>query len=175
MILRTDSKLDCFALFGDQTAAHFRERFQLGLTTQAVDAYLERLIVTSTGSNYTKLYDTFQYYRLVFFPFSVLHPRSLTWSKVVTDRWIQSRCLISIKGQRQKREKKRGKANRRLQGNDRLSWMALRVFLENDSMHAKFGIAFTIFLPCLLPTNDDSSHRTGDPWSVVIYALLRNK
>lgn len=63
----TDSKLDCFALFGDQTAAHFRERFQLGLTTQAVDAYLERLIVTSTGSNYTKLYDTFQYYRLVFF------------------------------------------------------------------------------------------------------------
>lgn len=78
VILRTDSKLDCFALFGDQTAAHFRERFQLGLTTQAVDAYLERLIVTSTGSNYTKLYDTFQYYRLVFFPFSVLHPRSLT-------------------------------------------------------------------------------------------------
>ncbi|OXC83115.1 phosphatidylinositol 4-kinase [Cryptococcus neoformans AD1-7a] len=61
-LMQKNSKLDCFALFGDQTAAHFRERFQLGLTTQAVDAYLERLIVTSTGSNYTKLYDTFQYY-----------------------------------------------------------------------------------------------------------------
>lgn len=58
-----DSKLDCFTLFGDQTSAHFRERFALGLTTSAVDAYLERLIVTSTGSNYTRLYDTFQYYR----------------------------------------------------------------------------------------------------------------
>jgi hypothetical protein len=58
-----DSKLDCFTLFGDQTSAHFRERFALGLTTSAVDAHLERLIVTSTGSNYTRLYDTFQYYR----------------------------------------------------------------------------------------------------------------
>ncbi|XAO25918.1 hypothetical protein I312_104751 [Cryptococcus bacillisporus CA1280] len=61
-LMQKNSKLDCFALFGDQTAAHLRERFQLGLTTQATDAYLERLIVTSTGSNYTKLYDTFQYY-----------------------------------------------------------------------------------------------------------------
>jgi phosphatidylinositol 4-kinase len=59
----SDSKLDCFTLFGDQTSAHLRERFALGLTTSAVDAYLERLIVTSTGSNYTRLYDTFQYYR----------------------------------------------------------------------------------------------------------------
>lgn len=57
-----DSKLDCFALFGTQTAHHLRERFALGLTTSAVDVYLERLIVSSTGSNYTRLYDTFQYY-----------------------------------------------------------------------------------------------------------------
>ncbi|KAK8854523.1 hypothetical protein IAR55_003262 [Kwoniella newhampshirensis] len=62
-LMQKDSKLDCFALFGEQTSHHFRERFQLGLTTQAVDAYLERLIVSSTGSNYTRLYDTFQYYR----------------------------------------------------------------------------------------------------------------
>lgn len=61
-LMQKDSKLDCFALFGEQTAHHFRERFALGLTTQAVDTYLERLIVTSTGSNYTRLYDTFQYY-----------------------------------------------------------------------------------------------------------------
>ncbi|RXK37677.1 hypothetical protein M231_05089 [Tremella mesenterica] len=61
-LMQKDSKLDCFALFGEQTAHHFRERFALGLTTQAVDAYLERLIVSSTGSNYTRMYDTFQYY-----------------------------------------------------------------------------------------------------------------
>ena len=61
-LMQKDSKLDCFALFGAQTTNHFRERFALGLTTGAVDTYLERLIVTSTGSNYTRLYDTFQYY-----------------------------------------------------------------------------------------------------------------
>ncbi|ORX34569.1 kinase-like domain-containing protein [Kockovaella imperatae] len=61
-LMQKDSKLDCFALFGPQTTAMFRDRFALGLTTSAVDAYLERLIVTSTGSNYTRLYDTFQYY-----------------------------------------------------------------------------------------------------------------
>lgn len=58
-----DSKLDCFILFGDQTAHHLRERFALNLTTAAVDNHLERLILSSTGSNYTRLYDTFQYYR----------------------------------------------------------------------------------------------------------------
>ncbi|WWC90413.1 uncharacterized protein L201_005348 [Kwoniella dendrophila CBS 6074] len=62
-LMQKNSKLDCFILFGEQTSTHFRERFQLGLTTQAVDSYLERLIVSSTGSNYTRLYDTFQYYR----------------------------------------------------------------------------------------------------------------
>ncbi|WWD02071.1 hypothetical protein V865_000109 [Kwoniella europaea PYCC6329] len=62
-LMQKNSKLDCFTLFGEQTSTHFRERFQLGLTTHAVDSYLERLIVSSTGSNYTRLYDTFQYYR----------------------------------------------------------------------------------------------------------------
>nr|XP_019011748.1 Atypical/PI4K protein kinase [Kwoniella pini CBS 10737]OCF50529.1 Atypical/PI4K protein kinase [Kwoniella pini CBS 10737] len=66
-LMQKNSKLDCFILFGEQTSNHFKERFQLGLTTQAVDSYLERLIVNSTGSNYTRLYDTFQYYRLVLF------------------------------------------------------------------------------------------------------------
>lgn len=61
----SDSKLDCFAMFGENTAAHFRERFQLGLTTAAVDAYMERLIVASIGSNWTRLYDSFQYYSYV--------------------------------------------------------------------------------------------------------------
>ncbi|WWC63605.1 uncharacterized protein I303_106210 [Kwoniella dejecticola CBS 10117] len=61
-LMQKNSKLDCFILFGEQTSNHLKERFQLGLTTQAVDTYLERLIVSSTGSNYTRLYDTFQYY-----------------------------------------------------------------------------------------------------------------
>lgn len=60
--MQKDSKLDCFLLFGEHTVTHLRERFALGLTTAAVDAYLERLIVSSAGSNYTRLYDTFQYY-----------------------------------------------------------------------------------------------------------------
>jgi phosphatidylinositol 4-kinase len=64
-LTQADSRLDCFVLFGEQTALHFRERFALGLTTAAVDAHLERLIVSSTGSNYTRMYDTFQYYRYV--------------------------------------------------------------------------------------------------------------
>lgn len=52
-------------MFGENTAAQFRERFQLGLTTAAVDAYMERLIVASIGSNWTRLYDSFQYYSYV--------------------------------------------------------------------------------------------------------------
>lgn len=45
-------------MYGDQTSTHLRERFQLGLTAQAVDAYVERLILNSVGSSWTKLYDT---------------------------------------------------------------------------------------------------------------------
>jgi hypothetical protein len=45
-------------MFGENTAHHLRDRFQLGLTQSAVDAYLERLIVTSIGSNWTRLYDS---------------------------------------------------------------------------------------------------------------------
>ncbi|KAI5453294.1 Phosphatidylinositol 4-kinase pik1alpha (PI4-kinase)(PtdIns-4-kinase) [Naganishia albida] len=61
-LMQKDSKLDCFALFGEQTSQHLRDRFQLGLTQAAVDAYLERLIVSSIGSSWTRLYDSFQYY-----------------------------------------------------------------------------------------------------------------
>lgn len=53
-----DSKLDCFALCGEQTSQHLRDRFQLGLTQAAVDAYLDRLIVSSIGSSWTRLYDS---------------------------------------------------------------------------------------------------------------------
>ncbi|KAJ9095191.1 hypothetical protein QFC19_007646 [Naganishia cerealis] len=61
-LMQRDSKLDCFALFGEQTSQHLRDRFQLGLPQAAVDAHLERLIVSSIGSSWTRLYDSFQYY-----------------------------------------------------------------------------------------------------------------
>lgn len=56
--MQRNSKLDCFVMFGEQTAQHLRDRFQLGLTQAAVDAYLDRLIVSSIGSNWTRLYDS---------------------------------------------------------------------------------------------------------------------
>jgi len=60
----TDSKLPCFLAFGDQTAQHLRERFQLGFTHQAVDDHLERLIVSSIGSHWTRLYDSVSLHRV---------------------------------------------------------------------------------------------------------------
>lgn len=57
-LMQKDSKLDCFVMFGEQTAQQLKERFQLGLPQAAVDAYLERLVVSSIGSNWTRLYDS---------------------------------------------------------------------------------------------------------------------
>lgn len=71
-------------LFGEQTAHHLRERFALGLTTAAVDTYLERLIVSSMGSNYTRLYDTYQYYS------SVSRQTAGTWLMFVQTRRVVS-------------------------------------------------------------------------------------
>ncbi|KAJ3553912.1 hypothetical protein NM688_g3367 [Phlebia brevispora] len=57
-----DSTLPCFAALGEQTASQLRERFQQGLTQAAVEEHVERLIDTSLGSNWTRLYDSYQYY-----------------------------------------------------------------------------------------------------------------
>ena len=54
----TDSTLPCFAALGEQTAQQLRDRFQQGLTQSAVEEHLERLIDTSLGSNWTRLYDS---------------------------------------------------------------------------------------------------------------------
>lgn len=67
-----DSKLDCFKAFGDQTAQHLRERFQLGLTQQAVNDHLERLIVNSIGSRWTQLYDSVRDHSVYLFPLHLL-------------------------------------------------------------------------------------------------------
>ncbi|KAG1772704.1 kinase-like protein [Suillus occidentalis] len=61
-LMQKDSKLPCFAAFGEQTAAQLRDRFQPALTHSLVGEYIDRLIDTSLGSNWTRLYDSYQYY-----------------------------------------------------------------------------------------------------------------
>ncbi|KAF8350695.1 kinase-like protein [Amanita rubescens] len=57
-----NSALPCFAAFGEQTAGYLRDRFQPTLTHALVGEYIDRLIDTSLGSHWTRLYDSFQYY-----------------------------------------------------------------------------------------------------------------
>ncbi|PIL24090.1 hypothetical protein GSI_13842 [Ganoderma sinense ZZ0214-1] len=61
-LMQKDSTLPCFAAFGEQTASQLRDRFQQGLTQAAVEEHVQRLIDTSLGSNWTRLYDSYQYY-----------------------------------------------------------------------------------------------------------------
>ena len=56
--MQKDSSLPCFAAFGEQTASQLRDRFQQGLTQSAVEEHVQRLIDTSLGSNWTRLYDS---------------------------------------------------------------------------------------------------------------------
>ena len=56
--MMVDSSLPCFAALGEQTASQLRERFQQGLTQSAVEEHVSRLIETSLGSNWTRLYDS---------------------------------------------------------------------------------------------------------------------
>lgn len=56
-----DSTLPCFTALGEQTAIQLRERFQQGLTQSAVEEHVQRLIDTSLGSNWTRLYDSVSY------------------------------------------------------------------------------------------------------------------
>jgi phosphatidylinositol kinase/protein kinase (PI-3 family) len=53
-----DSTLPCFAASGDQTAAQLRERFQQALTHSLVVEHVDKLIDTSLGSTWTRLYDS---------------------------------------------------------------------------------------------------------------------
>lgn len=58
----TDEKIDstfpCFTAFGDQTAHLVRERFQPALTRSLIGEHVDRLIDTSLGSHWTRLYDS---------------------------------------------------------------------------------------------------------------------
>ncbi|KAF7322989.1 Phosphatidylinositol 4-kinase [Mycena chlorophos] len=61
-LMQKDSTLPCFAAFGEQTANHLRDRLQPAMTHSLVGDYLDRLIDTSLGSSWTRLYDSYQYY-----------------------------------------------------------------------------------------------------------------
>ena len=53
-----DSSMPCFAALGEQTAVQLRERFQQGITHSLVAEHVDKLIETSLGSSWTRLYDS---------------------------------------------------------------------------------------------------------------------
>ncbi|EPQ29592.1 uncharacterized protein PFL1_02811 [Pseudozyma flocculosa PF-1] len=58
-LMAKDSNLPCFTL-GDLTAANLRDRFQLALSQSQCDEFVDRLILSSAGSAFTRLYDMYQ-------------------------------------------------------------------------------------------------------------------
>ncbi|OCB84076.1 hypothetical protein A7U60_g8747 [Sanghuangporus baumii] len=57
-LMQKDSTLPCFAALGEQTANQLRERFQPKSNQQSATELAERLIMSSLGSNWTRLYDS---------------------------------------------------------------------------------------------------------------------
>lgn len=60
-LMAQGSRLPCFAL-GEEAANQLRQRFQLSLSSEQCDEFVDRLILNSAGSAFTRLYDQFQYY-----------------------------------------------------------------------------------------------------------------
>ncbi|KAH7143991.1 kinase-like domain-containing protein [Dactylonectria macrodidyma] len=56
-----DSKMPCFAVGVAQATSTLRQRFQLQLSADEAEQFVDDLIAKSFGSYYTRLYDTFQY------------------------------------------------------------------------------------------------------------------
>ncbi|KIY43419.1 hypothetical protein FISHEDRAFT_53124 [Fistulina hepatica ATCC 64428] len=61
-LMQKDSCLPCFAALGEQTANSLRERFYPTLTHALIGEHVDNLINSSLGSNWTRLYDSYQYY-----------------------------------------------------------------------------------------------------------------
>jgi hypothetical protein len=59
-----DSMLPCFAAFGEQTSTQLRDRFQPALTHSLIGEYVDRLIDSSLGSNWTRLYDSVRFFTM---------------------------------------------------------------------------------------------------------------
>ena len=58
-LMQKESNLPCFAL-GDMATANLRDRFQLTLSATQCDEFVDRLILSSAGSAFTRLYDQYQ-------------------------------------------------------------------------------------------------------------------
>jgi len=61
-LMQKDSALPCFVALREQTAQQLRDRFQPKSNQQSASEFAERLIMSSLGSNWTRLYDSYQYY-----------------------------------------------------------------------------------------------------------------
>lgn len=57
--MQTDSKLPCFDN-GPATIQQLHDRFQLSMSVPQLEEHIDRLVVSSAGSAFTRLYDTFQ-------------------------------------------------------------------------------------------------------------------
>lgn len=57
--MQTNSKLPCFDN-GPATIQQLRDRFQLSMSVPQLEEHVDRLVVSSAGSAFTRLYDTFQ-------------------------------------------------------------------------------------------------------------------
>ena len=58
LTLRSDSSLPCFAALGVQTAQQLRDRFHPRSNQQTVPELIDGLVMSSLGSNWTRLYDS---------------------------------------------------------------------------------------------------------------------
>jgi phosphatidylinositol kinase/protein kinase (PI-3 family) len=53
-----DSTLPCFMVYGEQSANQLRDRFQPTLTHAFIGDHINKLIDSSLGSHWTRLYDS---------------------------------------------------------------------------------------------------------------------
>ncbi|KAI8376392.1 kinase-like domain-containing protein [Radiomyces spectabilis] len=60
-LMSRHSNMPCFQM-GEQTVQQLRDRFQPHLTESQVEEFVDKLITTSCGNIFTRLYDTYQYY-----------------------------------------------------------------------------------------------------------------
>ncbi|EAU88528.2 atypical/PIKK/PI4K protein kinase [Coprinopsis cinerea okayama7 len=70
-LMQKDSSYPCFAVSADQTANQLRDRFMPTLTHSLVGEHVERLIASSLGSHWTRLYDSVRVLKITWCPTSL--------------------------------------------------------------------------------------------------------